>query len=190
MHRRSLGVSQPCCASCRTEVGDRGSGKRQRHDDPGSGRPRDRGGDLERQAAHGTEGGARGWGHHRARYRPRHRPARAHRRATRPDADGRRGRRAGPGHARRVPASGTGSSHAARRAHPGGNRRGQGSPGARDPRALASAKGDLHRYQLRRAQRFATGERAVRSREGRVHRRRAGTGRSVRGGCRRHRISR
>ena len=62
----------------------------------------------------------------------------------------------------------------------GRDRHRQGAARPRDPRARPAARPALHRRQLRRPARHAHRERALRPREGRLHRRDPGEARSVR----------
>ena len=65
-----------------------------------------------------------------------------------------------------------------RRPHPGGERDRQGAGGARHPLPRRARGPPLHRHQLRRAARGAPGERALRLRQGRIHRRGNGAGKA------------
>src|SRR5207244_10529600 len=72
----------------------------------------------------------------------------------------------------------------------GGVGDGQGGRGAPDPSGLAPGGGTVRRVELRGAPRGAARVRAVRLREGRLHRGRGGTGRATRAGRGRDAISR
>ncbi|CAA9405401.1 MAG: Response regulator of zinc sigma-54-dependent two-component system, partial [uncultured Phycisphaerae bacterium] len=71
-------------------------------------------------------------------------------------------------------------------ADPRRERHGQGGRRPRDPRRLRAARAADARRQLRRAEREPAGVRALRTREGRVHRGRQDAPRPVRAGGRRH----
>ena len=77
-----------------------------------------------------------------------------------------------------------------RGARPGRERHGQGVGGARDPPRELPARGAVREPQLRRAAGTAARERAVRVREGRLHRRGGGEAGAVRAGARGHHLSR
>ena len=146
---------------------------------------------------------------HAARRRDAAGPGRADRRrpGERPRARGpapqqRRAGRPGPAGLRTSSATSTGHAGAARhrrargphrpaRADPGRERHRQG--GGRPRRSTTAARASGQPFvagQLRRHRRDAAGERAVRPREGGVHRRRRDRHRQVRGGQRRHAVPR
>ena len=106
---------------------------------------------------------------------------RAPRRALRPAADLRRSRDAAGRRGDREGRADLGDRAAARR-----ERHRQGGRRPRDPRPQPARRAAVHGDQLRRAQRAAARERAVRPREGRVHRRHRPPARPARARRRRH----